>query len=123
MRHRPKAAGAFILLVLIAGLSCIFNNDDSPAQAGYSSPRALAEAYLAVGRYQEVIDLSSATLRATGGLEELYYYRGLALQATGQPDAANDNFRAALDYNPNFAAAAVTSVWIPERTHRSCAVL
>ena len=62
--------------------------------------------YLAVGRYQEVIDLATATLDATGGLEELFYYRGLALQATGQIKMADDDFRAALDYNPNFSPAA-----------------
>lgn len=61
--------------------------------------------YLAVGRYQDVVDLSTATLQATGGLEELYYYRGLALQATGQTEAAADDFRAALDYNPHFTLA------------------
>lgn len=64
------------------------------------------QVYLAVGRYQDVIDLSTATLQATGGLEELYYYRGLARQALGQPEVAADDFRAALDYNPNFTPAA-----------------
>ena len=44
--------------------------------------------YLEVGRYQDVIDLGDATLEATGGLEELYYYRGLARQAVGQAEAA-----------------------------------
>lgn len=63
------------------------------------------EAYLAVGRYQDVIDLTSATLKATGGLEEPYYYRGLAQQATGQTEAAARDFRAALEYNPNFRLA------------------
>lgn len=64
------------------------------------------EAYLAVGRYQEVVDLATATLQATGGLEELYYYRGLAQQALNRSEAAADDFRAALDYNPNFTLAA-----------------
>jgi tetratricopeptide (TPR) repeat protein len=64
------------------------------------------ETYLAVGRYQEVIDLATATLKATGGLEELYYYRGLAQQASNQPQAAAQDFRAALKYNPNFSLAA-----------------
>jgi tetratricopeptide (TPR) repeat protein len=64
------------------------------------------EIYLAVGRYQDVIDLSTATLKATGGLEEPYYYRGLALQATDQTEAAAADFQAALDYNPNFTPAA-----------------
>lgn len=64
------------------------------------------ETYLAVGRYQDVIDLSSTILQATGGLEELYYYRGLARQALGQVEAAAEDFRAALAYNPNFTRAA-----------------
>ena len=63
------------------------------------------EAYLAEGRYQDVIDLSSATLQATSGLEEGYYYRGLALQAMGQLEEAANDFRAALDYNPGFTPA------------------
>jgi len=65
------------------------------------------ETYLAMGRYQEVIELATATLKATGGLEELYYYRGLARQAINQPQAAED-FQAALAYNPNFEPAART---------------
>jgi len=64
------------------------------------------ETYLAMGRYKEVIELATATLKATGGLEELYYYRGLAHQAINQPDAAAEDYRAALAYNPNFELAA-----------------
>jgi tetratricopeptide (TPR) repeat protein len=66
------------------------------------------EVYLAVERYQDVITLADATLKATGGLEELYYYRGLARQATGQTEAAADDFRAALEYNSNFTPAVDT---------------
>ena len=64
------------------------------------------ETYLRVGRYQEVIDLTSATLEATGGLEELYYYRGQAQRALNQLQPAAADFQAALGYNPNFAIAA-----------------
>jgi tetratricopeptide (TPR) repeat protein len=64
------------------------------------------ETYLATGRYQEVIELTTATLKATGGLEELYYYRGLAQQAVNQPHAAAEDFQAALAYNPRFEPAA-----------------
>lgn len=63
------------------------------------------EAYYAVGRYQDVLDLAEATLKGTGGLEEAYYYHGLALHATGQAGAAED-FQAALQYNPHFTPAA-----------------
>ncbi len=71
------------------------------------------EVYLTVGRYSDVVNLASATLNATGGLEEAFYYRGLALQATGQPEAAADDFRAGLAYNPNFAAAAQALTALP----------
>jgi len=63
------------------------------------------ETYLAMGRHQELVELTTATLKATGGLEELYYYRGLALQATNQPEAAAADFQAALAYNPHFDLA------------------
>lgn len=63
------------------------------------------EAYYAAGRYQDVLDLTEATIKGSGGLEEAYYYKGLALRALGQPGAEAE-FQAALDYNPNFAAAA-----------------
>ncbi len=64
------------------------------------------ETYLAMGRYQEVIELATATIKATGGLEELYYYRGLAYQASNQAGAAAEDYQAALRYNPNFELAA-----------------
>lgn len=63
------------------------------------------EAYYGVQRYQDVLDLSTATLKGTGGLEEAYYYHGLALHATDQPGAADD-FEAAIAYNPHFTPAA-----------------
>jgi hypothetical protein len=62
------------------------------------------EAYYVVERYQDVLDLSAATLKGTGGLEEAYYYHGLALHATDQPGAAED-FEAAIAYNPHFTPA------------------
>ena len=39
-------------------------------------------------------------------VEELYYYRGLAHQATNQPGAAAEDYQAALAYNPKFELAA-----------------
>ena len=63
------------------------------------------KSYLAVGRHQEVVDLAGATLKATGGLEELYYYRGLAYRVLNQPQSAEKDFRAALSYNANFTPA------------------
>lgn len=63
------------------------------------------EVYLAQERYQELIDLASAVLDATSGLEEIYYYRGLAYRALGDAEAARHDFQAALDYNPHFDPA------------------
>jgi tetratricopeptide (TPR) repeat protein len=63
------------------------------------------EAYLALERYEEVIDLATAVLQGTGGLEELYYYRGVARQALGEQDSAARDFEAALDYNPLYIPA------------------
>ena len=57
-----------------------------------------------MGRYQDVLDLTEATLEGTGGLEEAYYYQGLALHATGQEGVA-DAFQQAIAYNANFAPA------------------
>jgi tetratricopeptide (TPR) repeat protein len=63
------------------------------------------DVYLAEERYQELIELTTAVLEATSGLEELYYYRGLAYQALGDREAARKDFQAALDYNPAFEPA------------------
>jgi tetratricopeptide (TPR) repeat protein len=62
------------------------------------------EAYYKAGRYQDVLDLTQATIKSSGGLEEAYYYQGLALHATNQEGAA-EAFETALAYNPNFAPA------------------
>lgn len=65
----------------------------------------LFEAYLAVGRAQEVIDLGYATAFTAGGHEEAYYYQGLGYQLKGETDSAAGHFRAALNYNHNFEPA------------------
>jgi tetratricopeptide (TPR) repeat protein len=64
------------------------------------------ETYYAVGRYDDVITLASATLYVVNNLEESYYWRGLAYQAQGNDDLARADFENALKYNPNFSAAA-----------------
>lgn len=63
------------------------------------------EAYLAVGRFQDVIALADANLKTASDLEESYYYKGLALRALGQPDQARQSFQTALKFNKNFALA------------------
>jgi tetratricopeptide (TPR) repeat protein len=64
------------------------------------------EAYLRVGRYQDVIDLATASLRTAENLEESYYYRALARRALGDSTAARQDLEAALRYNPTYGAAA-----------------
>ncbi len=64
------------------------------------------ETYLRMGRFLEVVDLTTLTLNETGGLEELYYYRGQAQFVLGQSESAAADFRAALEYNPNYDLAA-----------------
>ncbi len=67
----------------------------------------LFEAYLAVGRNQEVIDLGYATAFTAGGHEEAYYYQGLGYQQKGEPERAAAHFNEALEYNHNFEPAQV----------------
>jgi tetratricopeptide (TPR) repeat protein len=64
------------------------------------------EAYLHVGRYQDVIALTDATLEVTNNLEESYYYRALARRALGDDAGARADLEKALQYNPLFERAA-----------------
>lgn len=61
------------------------------------------QAYLAVGRPQDVLTLTEATLSSEGGqnVEETYFFRGLALQAVGETAAADTAFAQATALNPN----------------------
>lgn len=64
------------------------------------------EAYYAVGRYQDVLDMAQ-TLRngSNDYVEEAFYYAGLARAAMGERDRAINNFNAVLSFNPNFTPA------------------
>ena len=62
-------------------------------------------AYFNVGRYQDVIDLASATLQVRPALEESYVWRGWARHMVGDTVGARADFRAALGVNPNFTDA------------------
>lgn len=59
-------------------------------------------AYYNVLRFQDVIDLSTAAINSTPkpGLEEAYYWRGLALEAYGQGIEAVADYQIALEKNP-----------------------
>ena len=63
------------------------------------------EAYMQVGRYQDVIDLARAVIATTPGVEETYYYIGLAAEQLGDLERAKANFEAAVWHNHNYTAA------------------
>ena len=65
------------------------------------------EAYYEVGRYEDVILLADVTLEDRPYFEESFYYKGLALAATGETAAAEDNLERAATFNPNFDLATV----------------
>ena len=93
--------------------------DDLPgAAAAFDRARALGlpwrmlwyqfgpfEAYYAMGRYEEVITLAEATIASGADIEELHYWKGLALAAQGQADLAAAAWRYALTLNPQYAPA------------------
>ncbi len=63
-------------------------------------------AYYEVGRYDEVIALADATLRsAKDTIEELYYWKGMAQHAAGDPVSARASWQAALNLNHNYSDA------------------
>jgi hypothetical protein len=63
-------------------------------------------AYYGVGRYEEVALLADATLAGTDSVEEIHYWRGMALAALGRPDEARASWNRALALNPAFTLAA-----------------
>jgi hypothetical protein len=67
------------------------------------------EAYLAVGRFEDVSTLTGAVLSNSGGLdvEETYYYQGQMRQLMGNVEGAVTSYREALRLNPNYNAAQV----------------
>jgi len=65
------------------------------------------EAYFQTGRYQDVINLADTTLATTTsiGLEEVWYWRGLAQKAVSQRTQAVRSLQQALKANPTFEPA------------------
>ncbi len=63
------------------------------------------EAYLAQGRYSDVLTLANANLAQANDLEESQYYRGRALEALGQTAAARVAYQTAIKLNPHFLPA------------------
>ena len=107
------------------GTNCAALGDYTRAVEAYDRARVLGlpfrmlwyqfgpfEAYLAQGRYQDVIDLATANLNMVGNQEESYVYLGRARQALGDVEAAHQSYREAQRYHPGFAPAvkALTSL-------------
>lgn len=62
------------------------------------------QAYYSTGRYQDVIDLSTETLKTMSEpvLEESYYWRALAKESLGDNKGAVDDLQSSLKYHPGF---------------------
>jgi tetratricopeptide (TPR) repeat protein len=63
------------------------------------------EAYYASGHYQAVLDLADQALRSASGIEELHYWKALALAALGDRDLAQRNLQEALAINSHYEQA------------------
>jgi hypothetical protein len=65
------------------------------------------EAYYEVGRYDDVIALTTASQNDGGGhyVEETFYYKGLGRLGQGDTARAIENFQQAINFNPNFTPA------------------
>ncbi len=64
------------------------------------------EAYLQVGRYEDVIALARDVIASTPGVEEVYYYAARAYEALGDTQRAIANYEVAVFRNANFTEAA-----------------
>jgi tetratricopeptide (TPR) repeat protein len=71
------------------------------------------QAYYDTGRYDEIIALADATLKQAKSVEELFYWRGRALHAKGDIEAARAAFRQALEFNHGYADAANALAALP----------
>jgi len=63
------------------------------------------EAYFHTGRYDDMIALARDVIAATPGVEEVYYYAGLAYEAKGDLVRARGNYEVALWRNPSLLVA------------------
>ena len=63
------------------------------------------EAYLALGRAQDVVTLADQVNAVTTSIEEIHYWRGRALAMLGDTAGAAQAIQQALALNPTFAPA------------------
>ncbi|HNS01774.1 MAG TPA: C39 family peptidase [Anaerolineae bacterium] len=60
-------------------------------------------AYYEAGRYAELLALADSAIATAGNIEEIFYWRGRALQATGDSDGARAAYQRAAELNSNYA--------------------
>ena len=63
------------------------------------------EAYYHLGRYDDVLQLAREVIADIPGVEEAYYYAGMAYEAQGDTVRAQSNYEVAVMRNTNFTAA------------------
>ncbi len=61
------------------------------------------QAYYESGRYDELLALADSVIATAGNIEETFYWRGRALQATGDTAAARTAYQRAAELNSNYA--------------------
>ena len=113
-QQRPQDPFAWFNL----GTNLVAAGDFAAAASAYDQARAIGwpwrmlwyqfgplEAYYTVGRYEDVLALSDEVLRNTTSVEESLYWRGMALAAQGNLDAARQAWQQTVALNPRFAPA------------------
>ena len=63
------------------------------------------EAYLNMGRYDDVIALADRIIADNEYSEEAFYYKGRVYEAKGETQVARNNYQAALNQNWHYTAA------------------
>jgi len=63
------------------------------------------EAYYQMGRYADMLDMARSVIQDTPGVEEMYYYAGLAYEAQGDLERAKANYEVALMRNSFYTEA------------------
>ncbi len=63
------------------------------------------QAYYEAGRHAELLALADSVIATAGNIEETFYWRGQALQATGDNDGARQAYQRAVELNSNYAEA------------------
>ena len=100
------------------GTNRLYFGDRAGAVAAYDQARNLGlpwrmlwyqfgpfDAYHAVGRTGDILTLADATLANTRSIEEIHYWRGVALAAQGNAEGARQSWQRALEINRNFDPA------------------